>query len=142
MFFFIYVNFFRFMPTGSYLNAFILNAGDLAREISDSIKSKDKYYNFFKWHSYYSYHPPAESADTDPLCKFCAFLNNASTRHRRRVYERFTQWWNEFEHKKNAVIKPSPIKIYEHSNTHNISYYIYYLSGYLNASDIRYGFVD
>lgn len=130
------------MPIFSYLNGVILNADEIARKVFESIKYKDKYYDFFQWHNYYSYHTPAESADTDPLCKFCAFLNNASTRSSRRVYERFTQWWNEFEHKKNMVIKPSPIEVYGYSDTNNKSYYIYYLSGYLNSSDTRYRFVN
>lgn len=129
------------MPSGSYLNAMILNANELAAKIFESIRNKVKYYDFFRWHSYYSYHMPAESADTDPLCKFCAFLNNASIRYGRRVYERFTQWWNEFEHMKNITIKPSPVKVYEHSDTINKEYYIYYMSGYMNSSDTRYHFV-
>lgn len=86
--------YFRFMPDGIYLNAVQLGEEELARQINTIIHDKQKYYDFFKWRRYYSYHEVSESADTNRLCAFCAVLNNATVRSQRRVYARMYEWWN------------------------------------------------
>lgn len=84
------------MPDGIYLNAETLPEEELAVKIKEAIQVKEKYYDYFRWHRYYSYQFTAESGDTDSLCAFCAFLNDESKRTQRRVYARFTKWWNEY----------------------------------------------
>lgn len=83
------------MPDGIYINGNMLTEDQVAQKIREAIRDKQKYYDYFRWHQYYTYHFTAESGDSDPLCAFCAFLNNESNRNRRRVYARFNKWWNE-----------------------------------------------
>lgn len=91
------------MPDGIYLNANNLTGAQLAKRMLEDIENKEKYYEYFKWHGHYSYHVATDSADTDPLCRFCAFLNDESTRLRGQVYARFVKWWNGFDSNVNAV---------------------------------------
>lgn len=84
------------MPDGIYLNGNLLSEDTLAEKMNEVIQDKQKYYDYFRWHQYYTYQFTAESGDTDPLCSFCALLNDESKRNQRRVYARFDKWWNEF----------------------------------------------
>ncbi|XP_063375065.1 alpha-(1,3)-fucosyltransferase C-like [Cydia amplana] len=63
-------NYTRFMPDGIYLHAGKLNVPDLAKQMNDIIKDKDRYYSFFKWRNHYSYHTK------ENLCVMCAMLND------------------------------------------------------------------
>lgn len=83
------------MPDGIYLNANLVGEEEMARKMNDLIHNKEAYYDYFKWHRYYSYHDVTESADTDRVCALCAFLNNMTIRNNRRVYTHLTQWWND-----------------------------------------------
>lgn len=83
------------MPDGIYLNANLIGEEQMASKMNELIHDKEKYYDFFKWHGYYSYHDVTESADSNRLCGLCAFLNNMTMRSQRRVYTHLTQWWNE-----------------------------------------------
>lgn len=83
------------MPTGIYINANTMTEEEVAQKMYEVIQDKQKYYDYFRWHSYYNY-APTEGGDTDPLCTLCAFLNGESVRNQRRVYARFTTWWNEY----------------------------------------------
>lgn len=91
------------MPDGIYLNANNLTGVQLAEKMDESIKDKEKYYEYFKWHGHYSYHAVTDSADTDPLCTFCAFLNVKPNEERKQVYARFVKWWNGFDSKVDAT---------------------------------------
>lgn len=94
------------MPEGMYLDAIALGEEALARKMLEIILDKEKYYDYFRWHRYYSYHSLADSADTDTLCTFCAFLNNITMRSERRVYARFTDWWNQYEDVPKMTVNP------------------------------------
>lgn len=96
--------FFRFVPEGIYLDGKALGEEELAKKINEAIQDKQKYYDYFKWHEYYTYQDTTESAETDPLCAFCAFLNNMTARAQRRVYAHLFEWWNEFERTRNDSI--------------------------------------
>lgn len=109
------------MPEGIYLDAIALGEEALARKMSEVILDKEKYYDFFKWHRYYSYHSLSDAADTDTLCAFCAFLNNMTMRSERRVYARFTDWWNEYEG--IPKMKVDPIFYYNSSDPNIKGYY-------------------
>lgn len=109
--------FFRFMPDGIYLNANVLEEEEMARKMNELIRDKEKYYDYFKWHRYYSYYDATDSADTDPGCAFCAFMNNKTKRSERRVYARFTQWWNDGS-------KDDPIIWYDRSVPDEKAFYI------------------
>lgn len=83
------------MPDGIYINGNMLTESQVAQKINEAIQDKQKYYDYFRWHQYYTYQFTAESGDSDPLCAFCAFLNDESNRNHRRVYAKFNKWWNE-----------------------------------------------
>lgn len=92
------------MPDGIYLNANTLSGEEMAEKMMEAIRDKERYYSYFKWHEHYRYYMASESADTDPLCTFCAFLNKASKKNQRRVYARFTDWWNDSKDIKRDTI--------------------------------------
>lgn len=83
------------MPKGIYLNGNTMSEEEVAEKMNDAIKKKEIYYDYFRWHQYYNY-STAEGTDADPLCNFCAMLNDQSVRNQRRVYARFNKWWNEY----------------------------------------------
>lgn len=86
--------FFRFMPDGMYLDAVALGVDELAKKMNDVIGDKIKYYDFFKWHRYYSYHATDDSAETDEMCAFCEYLNNGNQTNKTRERD-FIKWWFE-----------------------------------------------
>lgn len=83
------------MPNGAYLDANILQPQELARIIYETVNDREKYYDFFRWHKYYSYHEPYESPDSDEICSFCAYLNKNKhiNMYRSTVYKRITWFW-------------------------------------------------
>lgn len=90
---FVSIFFFRFLPPGSYLDAYSLGHVTLAAIMNDTIINKDKYYDYFKWHNHYSIHATNDSADTDEICAFCAFLNSKKHSYTRSVYTRLSMFW-------------------------------------------------
>lgn len=62
--------------------------------MNDTIYDKEKYYEFFKWHRYYTFHEPSDSPDSDEICAFCALLNDKSRIHTRSVYTRINNFWH------------------------------------------------
>ncbi|KAJ2941191.1 hypothetical protein O0L34_g10423 [Tuta absoluta] len=84
------------MPDGAYINAKVMEPTKLAKEIHDIITNKERYYGFFKWHNYYSYHNPAASEDTNSLCNFYKMLNRGvkGNKGARQTYRNFRKWWN------------------------------------------------
>lgn len=82
------------MPQGSYLNALALGPKKLAKTMNDIIANNNSYYDFFKWHRYYSLHAPVENADTDQVCNFCAYLNNVDLGQEKKVYENIVKYWS------------------------------------------------
>lgn len=77
-----------------YLNAHTLGPTKLAQEMNEIISDKAKYYEYFKWHRYYSFHAPIENAFTDEICGFCAFLNNVTKVNATNVFPNIVRWWN------------------------------------------------
>lgn len=71
---------------------------------------------FFKFHRYYTYQVTAESVDTDPLCGFCAFVNDESRRNEWRTYTEFFKWWHQHGQQKNET--ENMIVRYENSGPH------------------------
>lgn len=82
------------MPDGIYLDARKLGVSELAQRMTQIIKNKEEYYDFFKWHRYYSFHGTEESADTDDFCVFCATVNDLIQRQESSIYFSLAQWWN------------------------------------------------
>lgn len=111
-----FVLIFRFLPNGAYLNAKNYTPLELANKMDEIIKDKQKYYDFFKFHRYYTYHAVAESVDSDPLCAFCALVNDESKRNDRRTYAQFHKWWNRIDEKLNETV--GMIVKYENSGSH------------------------
>lgn len=104
------------MPDGIYLNANVMGEEEMALKMNKLIVDKETYYEYFKWHEYYNYYDATDSADTDPVCAFCAFMNNMTRRSERRVYARFTQWWNEGS-------KDNPLVWYNQSDPKEKAFY-------------------
>lgn len=96
------------MPPGMYLDALALGPEALAMEMNDVITYKNKYYDFFKWRRYYSFHDPGENADSDPLCTFCEFLNKRIEMNETKVYPDLVRWFNEKRDWPKAPIPPQP----------------------------------
>lgn len=88
------MTFFRFLPENSYLNAIEYSPRELAKIMHDVIIDKEKYFDYFRWHKYYSFHDTYKSADTDDYCAFCTLLNDMERRRERSVYTHFGKWWN------------------------------------------------
>lgn len=82
------------MPAGMYLDARVLGPKKTAKKMSNAIRNRKLYYNFFRFHRYYVFHAPHDSTETDPICNFCAKLNDQRLRNERRVYARLPEWWN------------------------------------------------
>lgn len=62
--------------------------------MSDIIRYKDKYYNFFRWHRHYSFHETSHDNYNDEICTLCAMLNNVTKGNVTSVYMDIHQWWN------------------------------------------------
>lgn len=82
------------MPDGIYLDAVKLGEAGLARKMLEIIDNRHEYYDFFKWHRYYSFHGTEESTETDVFCAFCATMNDLVQRNESSVYVSLSQWWN------------------------------------------------
>lgn len=82
------------MPDGIYLDARKLGESGLARKMYEIINDKEQYYDFFKWHRYYSFHGTEESTETDDFCVFCATMNDLVQRNESSTYVSLSQWWN------------------------------------------------
>lgn len=78
-----------------YIDARSLGPEKTAKKMSRAIRNRDLYYNFFRFHRYYAFHAAHDYPVTNPICVFCAMLNDKRRRDERRVYANFTQWWNE-----------------------------------------------
>ncbi|XP_075973592.1 alpha-(1,3)-fucosyltransferase C-like [Anticarsia gemmatalis] len=87
-------NYSKFMPDGIYLNVRGTTMADLAKKMSELIDDKEKYYEYFKWHKYYSYHEPKDSSLSDPYCEFCALVNNKKRFDTPSYIMNFIHWWN------------------------------------------------
>lgn len=80
------------MPDGIYLDAVALGEEKLAKKMNDIIGDKNKYYDYFKWQNYYSFHASNETADTDEICALCAALNNGCRMNKTREFS-VRDWW-------------------------------------------------
>ncbi|XP_061719662.1 alpha-(1,3)-fucosyltransferase C-like [Cydia pomonella] len=87
-------NYTRFMPDGIYLHAGKIKPPNLAKEMNEIIKDKDRYYSFFKWRNHYSYHNKEEAPDSDALCRMCEMLHDQTLVEKETVYKDFRKWWN------------------------------------------------
>ncbi|KAJ0177337.1 hypothetical protein K1T71_007346 [Dendrolimus kikuchii] len=99
-------NYSRFMPDGIYLNARELGPQKLAERMHEIINDKEQYYNFFRWHKYYSFHQTEEDPETDIYCKFCEKMNDIEYMRKSTVLEHVRKWWNP----KNVRTKVCPIR--------------------------------
>lgn len=84
------------MPEGIYLDALKLGVERLAKEMNDIINHPPRYYDFFKWHAYYSYHATAENKYRESVCAFCAFLNKNTNVYKKTIYNNVKEWWKKF----------------------------------------------
>lgn len=72
----------------------MLGAEKLAEIMNDTIYDKNKYYDFFKWRRYYSFHDTnVTTGDINGMCALCAFLNDKKHSYTRSVYTNITRFW-------------------------------------------------
>lgn len=83
------------MPDGIYLDALSLGPAELARRMTEIIANRNKYYEFFKWHGYYSFHDTEEDLYKREVCALCELLNNKTLMQQSIVFTNLSQWWNE-----------------------------------------------
>lgn len=83
------------MPDGIYLDARSLGPAELAKEMIDIMYNKTRYYDFFRWHGYYSFHYTGENDFHYEICGLCDILNN-QTRIKEKTVIRTNLWWNEW----------------------------------------------
>lgn len=83
------------MPRGIYLDARILGPKKLAQKMSELIRDKKKYYDYFKWHNHYVYHNTRHKPDTNEFCNLCVLINDFIRRTSRSAYQDLAKWWNE-----------------------------------------------
>lgn len=67
----------------------------LAKDIHEIIGNLQRYFDFFKWLNYYSFHSTEENNYYDVVCGMCVLLNNKTRRNERTVYNHITKWCNE-----------------------------------------------
>lgn len=88
------------MPNGIYLNARWLGVEKLAKKMNDIIEHPQRYYDFFRWHGYYSFHNIDDDLQRDVVCGFCELLNNKSRKGRKSLYKTtISKFWNVLDHK-------------------------------------------
>lgn len=80
------------MPDGIYINARSFVPEQLATEIINIIHNMNTYYEYFKWHRYFSYSHLKQSHN---ICALCTMLNNETLRTNTSIYMNFSLWWNE-----------------------------------------------
>lgn len=83
------------MPEGIYLDALKLEPKELAIRMSEVIKDKNKYYEFFKWHGNYSFHLTGEDSYLREVCGLCELLNNNVLMNQTTIVSNISKWWNE-----------------------------------------------
>lgn len=66
----------------------------LAKEMNDIILDPQRYFDFFKWHGYYSFHATANDKYRQTVCELCAFLNSYRRKNLRKAYKDIDKWWN------------------------------------------------
>lgn len=94
------------MPERIYLNALTLGPAKLAKRMSEIINDTNKYYEFFKWHGYYSFHFTGEDAFHREVCGLCEFLNNKTLMHQNSVFIDIVDWWNGGYVSSNSITGP------------------------------------
>lgn len=77
------------------MDACALGPEKLARQMNHAIIVKRKYYEFFKWHGHYSFHSASERPNTNPICEFCALLNNVTKMTTTSIHRNTSKWWNQ-----------------------------------------------
>lgn len=95
------------MPDGIYLNAYDLDVAEIVRQMNSSIQDSNKYYSYFKWHKYYTFHSPEENEYTDNYCTFCTTVNDFMRRKQRYSYKRLADWWNPLTNEQT----PKPVYV-------------------------------
>lgn len=92
------------MPEGIYLDALSLGPAGLAKRMTEIINDINTYYEFFKWHGYYSFHFTGEDAFHREVCGLCEVLNNRM--HETSVFKDIVEWWNGGYHSSDSMSAP------------------------------------
>ncbi|XP_038221280.1 alpha-(1,3)-fucosyltransferase C-like [Zerene cesonia] len=85
------VNYSRFLPPGSYLDARELGTQELARIMNKIVTHREILYDYFKWTNHITFrHVSARSQ----ICGLCATLNDRKQMKANSMYPEFRNWWN------------------------------------------------
>ncbi|XP_034836324.1 alpha-(1,3)-fucosyltransferase C-like [Maniola hyperantus] len=93
------VSYKRYLPPGSYLDVRNTTVEALVATMYESIKNREKYYDFFRWRNHYSI---VKAPGMDP-CVLCELLNNPARLVQKVSYDHFRKWWNPLYEKRCEV---------------------------------------
>ncbi|KAG7304791.1 hypothetical protein JYU34_010157 [Plutella xylostella] len=83
------VNYSRFLPPGSYIDALQLGPEKLAALMHKVGHDENEYFRYFKWRNHYSFVDNVNK--TTAVCELCSKLNEDTETS---VYTEFRKWWN------------------------------------------------
>lgn len=106
------------MPDGIYLDALRLGPVELARTMNEIINDTNKYYDFFRWHGYYSFHDTEEDLFKREVCALCELLNNKTLMQQSTVFSNLSLWWNEDFPPSNSDYNNLHINTYKRRTKH------------------------
>lgn len=78
---------FRFLPPGSYINAYDFDMKKLGSVLDYLIQNPIKYSYFFDWKTYYFY----STRPRNYLCDLCTALNENNVK---KNFTKMRLWWN------------------------------------------------
>ncbi|XP_053616797.1 alpha-(1,3)-fucosyltransferase C-like [Plodia interpunctella] len=81
-------NYSRFLPPGSYINAYDESPERVADLVYEAVKNRKVYENYFRWHNNYVYKPTDDIGD---VCTLCEMMNTPMAN---RSVKKFRKWWN------------------------------------------------
>ncbi|XP_049878845.1 alpha-(1,3)-fucosyltransferase C-like [Pectinophora gossypiella] len=84
------VDYTKFLPTGSYINAASMTTKNLAALLFYILRNPTVYYGFFRWKQYYTIRRPPPNKG---VCQLCSLLNNQRIVQRHVHYELLRKWW-------------------------------------------------
>lgn len=82
------------MPKGIYLDGNKLGPERLAKQMDRIINDMEQYYEFFKWHGYYSFHVAYEDRYQREVCALCELFNNKTRMNTISIWHNIVEWWN------------------------------------------------
>lgn len=81
---------YRFLPPGSYINAYRVTPEKIAAIVFYTIGNPDVYARYFRWKDMYTFH---RRRNLEGICELCEHLNDKRWVNDYRTYDTFRSWW-------------------------------------------------